>query len=771
VSLVPAPAPFVPRVRLFVERFSKEGLPVGVDIVLPVVGLSFDYQGTVLRMADPRTRFFVGGKDGMLAVERDRAAETRIECLLETCGALELMHAPSLVSTLDTEADYLVQADGNVHSYCSFTAHAVPLLRAQGAVVTLDPDYPYQVVADEPAFRPVIEPDTERPDWFSLQLGIDVEGTRVDILPTLLDMLDQLGENQALLSLLRVAAARRAISVGPNRYVTVRPERLRALLSAIVEVYRGDGRRRGSFGFGLPQAPSVVRLLRTMEIEDAEQVFSAARRAYEVGTRLLEPLDARSASAPAVAVPEVTLRPYQWDGVRWLQKLRELEVGGVLADDMGLGKTLQTIVHLGIEKTAGRLDHPCLIVVPTSLVTNWQRELERFLPSASTLVYHGPRRESEQSRLGSAEIVITSYPVLVRDLELLRAIEYSVVVLDEAQAIKNERSQASQAAKLLVARHRLCLSGTPIENNLSELWSLFDFLLPPLLGPSAVFRSHFRRPIEQAGDEIRLAALRSKVAPFILRRMKEEVARDLPPKTVLTRPVELEGSQRDLYESIRLAAHTEVRRAIRQRGIEGSSVAVLDALMKLRQVCCDPRLVNMPAAEAVHRSAKFELFFDLLERQLAAGRRVLVFSQFARMLSLLSEEALRKGIRHLLLTGKTIDRQRRVDAFQKGEVDVFLISLKAGGTGLNLTRADTVIHYDPWWNASAQAQATDRAHRIGQENPVFIYNLIVSGSVEERMMVLQQRKRWLSESLLDGTAASFLKDRGEVEHLLAPLDG
>lgn len=743
---------------------------MGVDIVLPVIGLLFDYGGTRLRVCDERSRFFVGGVGGMQAVDRDRAAESRVQCLLESFGAIELLHAPYLVSTLDTAADYLVQAEGNVHSFCSFTAHAVPQLRAAGCEVTIDPDYPYQVVEDEPGLVPSVEPDPERPNWFSLELGIEVEGMRVDILPALLEMLDAVGENQALSSLLRVAAARRAIAIGPNRYVTLRPERLQALLSGIVEVYRGDNRGRSHFGFGIVQAPAVVRLIRTLGVGDAEQVFQLARRVFEVGTRLLEP--PASAPAPGVpaVVPEVVLRSYQWDGVRWLQKLRELEVGGILADDMGLGKTLQTIVHLGMEKVAGRLDCPCLVCVPTSLVGNWKKELGRFLPSASTIFYHGSHREMDRDRLTSAEIIVTSYPVLVRDLELLRAIQYSVVVLDEAQAIKNQGSQVSQAAKLLLARYRICLSGTPIENNLSELWSLFDFLLPPLLGPSAVFRSRFRRPIEQMGDELRLNALRQKVAPFILRRMKEAVARELPPKTILVRPVELRGSQRDLYESIRLAAHSEVRRAIRQRGLEGSQVAVLDALMKLRQVCCDPRLVNMPAAASVHRSAKCDQFFELLEAELAAGRRILVFSQFARMLALLSEESLKRGVRHLTLTGKTVNRQARVDAFQNGEADVFFISLKAGGTGLNLTRADTVIHYDPWWNASAQAQATDRAHRIGQENPVFVHNLVVSGSVEERMMTLQQRKKWLSERILEGSAPSFLTNRGEVEHLLAPLE-
>jgi SNF2 family DNA or RNA helicase len=254
--------------------------------------------------------------------------------------------------------------------------------------------------------------------------------------------------------------------------------------------------------------------------------------------------------------------------------------------------------------------------------------------------------------------------------------------------------------------------------------------------------------------------------------MKEQVAKDLPPKTEQLRPVELSEAQRDLYESIRLSAHADVRNAIRGKGLSASAITILDALMKLRQVCCDPRLVRLPSAQSVEQSAKRELFFEMLTLQLSQGRTVLVFSQFARMLAILSEGLLERGIRHVTLTGQVNDRQRRVDAFQNGDADVFLISLKAGGTGLTLTRADTVIHYDPWWNAAAQLQATDRAYRIGQTRPVFVHSLVVAGSVEERIVALQQRKRFLSDSLFStegsGKAARF--ELADVEHLLAPLD-
>jgi SNF2 family DNA or RNA helicase len=467
---------------------------------------------------------------------------------------------------------------------------------------------------------------------------------------------------------------------------------------------------------------------------------------------------------------QADLRPYQLEGLGWLQHLRRNDVGGVLADDMGLGKTLQTIAHLSLEKESGRMDGPNLIVMPTSLITNWSRELHRFAPHLTVLSLYGRYRHRQPRPITSYDVILTTYPLLIRDVESLKNTTFHMVVLDEAQAIKNPRSRAHKAVSELEAAHRLCLSGTPVENNLGELWALFEFLSPGMLGTREEFRSRFRCPIEKNGDERQLAILRQRVAPFVLRRTKEEVAKDLPPKTELVRPVEINGPERELYESIRVAAHAEVRGLIRKKGLVASTVAILDALMKLRQVCCHPSLVAVDQARRVHDHAKFDVLFEMLVEHLGQGRRVLVFSQFARMLALISEELLRRGIRHVTLTGATRDRQAAVDAFQEGKVDIFLISLKAGGTGLNLTRADTVIHYEPWWNPAAQAQATDRAHRIGQKNPVFVHNLVVAGSVEERMLRLQEKKRALADSLFSGAGPAATFSEEEVDGLFAPLE-
>jgi SNF2 family DNA or RNA helicase len=695
----------------------------------------------------------------------------RLQCLVESFGAVEVEQAEHLIAALDTQADYHVQLHDNVHAYCSFTAAAVPALVARGCEVSIDPDYPYQVLEDDPSWTLRIEPEEGRIDWFALELGIDADGKRIDVLPALLAMIDENGSGRSLELLLQLPVKRRAIAVGPNRYVTLPPERLRGLLQVILELYRGDRTPSGQLRVARMQAAGVARLsqmaARVVSAADSDRDESVIGR----GLTLLEPTVERP--LPENVSLRASLRSYQSVGVAWLERMRASGASGVLADDMGLGKTLQVIALLGCERASGRMDRPSLVVAPTSLLENWAREIERFCPALTCVVYHGPERSRRHARLDDVNVVVTSYPVLVRDLPLLSSRPYHYLVLDEAQAIKNPASLSARATKTLTARHRLCISGTPIENNLDELWSLFDFLMPGLLGRKADFQRRFRHPIERGGgDPLRLAALRERVSPFILRRMKEQVARELPPKTELWRAVELDGEQRDLYESIRLAAHADVRKAIRKKGLMGSTIAILDALTKLRQVCCDPSLVRLPSARSVESSAKRQLFFELLTAQLREGRRVLVFSQFAQMLALLSEGLLAQGIRHVTLTGKVTDRQRRVDAFQNGDVEVFLISLKAGGTGLNLTRADTVIHYDPWWNAAAQLQATDRAHRIGQTCPVFVHNLIVAGSVEERMLALQRRKRFWADSLLgvaNGSARSGL-ELGEVEHLFSPLD-
>jgi len=672
-----------------------------------------------------------------------------------------------------SSAEYLVRADGNVHALCSFTAYALPQLRALGWRVEVAPDYPYQVIAtDAPWYAHV--GDDDRGGWFNLELGIEVEGRRVNLLPALVDLLERIAPAARLERLVPPGGRAFAVPVGDGRYITVPPERLRILTKVLGELYHGEG---GDAAFRFPATKAgTLALVDAAFAEPGRSSlnWTGATALRDRGRALAAGPGAGDAATPAPAPIglRATLRPYQQEGLRWLQHLRAHNAGGILADDMGLGKTLQTIAHLVAEKEAGRLDAPALIVAPTSVAGNWRRELGRFAPGLRVQLVRGSERRYQWAEAGRRDVALTTYPVLVRDEALLASRRFSWLILDEAQAIKNPRSQAHQTAKRIQASHRLCLSGTPVENNLGELWALCDFLNPGLLGDADWFRHRFAHPIERGQDRERLRALRDQVAPFILRRTKEEVARDLPPKTEIVRPVELRGAQRDLYEGLRVAAHTEVRQLIASKGIGPSTITILDALMRLRQACCDPRLVRGEAAREVTESAKYDLLMELLEQQRSQGRRVLVFSQFARMLALIGQGLDERGFRWVELTGATADRERPVDVFQKGQADVFLITLKAGGTGLNLTTADTVIHYDPWWNPAAQAQATDRAHRIGQTRPVFVYSLIVAGSVEERMLALQHKKRRLAEGILgrdlDSTTSPLLNER-EVDGLFAPL--
>ena len=367
--------------------------------------------------------------------------------------------------------------------------------------------------------------------------------------------------------------------------------------------------------------------------------------------------------------------------------------------------------------------------------------------------------------------MLTTYPLLARDHEVLLGQEFHVAILDEAQAIKNPKATVSGLAHRLKARHRLALTGTPLENNLGEVWSLFEFLCPGLLGDESTFRRTFRTPIEKHGDKAAQAFLSRRLKPFMLRRTKEEVATELPAKTEIVEHVRLEGAQRDLYETVRVLMHAKVRDEIARKGLAKSHIVFLDALLKLRQICCDPRLLKLPQARKVKQSAKLERLMEMLPELIAEGRRVLLFSQFTSMLALIEEELIALEIPYVKLTGDTADRATPVKAFQSGKVPLFLLSLKAGGTGLNLTAADTVIHYDPWWNPAVENQATDRAHRIGQDKPVFVYKLIVEEGIEEAIEQLKARKAALAEALFDGASKTRLDlNEADISALFAPLD-
>jgi len=705
-------------------------------------------------------------QDGELfRVFRDRAGEQRSSDIVRQLGLARLGELDVLPGAHPHAGD-LMLLDPDPAAWLDFVFSDVPRLRDDGWLVEIADDFPWKVVEPEGDISVAL---TERSglDWFDLDLGVVVDGERISLAPALLDFIAQAGaelvesfgvepEDPGLPLLLPLP---------DGRLLNLSIAQLRPILGPLLELLAGGE---------IDAASGAVRLSRgsagdlaLLEAADCGIAWSGGEAVRALGRQLRE-----HGGIPPCPVPAAfgaPLRPYQEQGLAWLQFLRSTGLGGVLADDMGLGKTVQALAHLVVEQEAGRTDLPSLVICPTSLVPNWLAETARFAPTLRCLVLHGPARAQHFDALAAQDLVITTYPLLARDHATLSAQEWHVVLLDEAQVIKNPLATTSKLARTLRARQRLCLSGTPLENHLGELWSLFDFLLPGLLGNRKQFGTRYRGPIEKAGNGERQALLAQRVAPFLLRRTKEQVATDLPPKTEIAETVEMGAGQHAIYEGIRLAMHAKVRDAIAKRGLAGSGIVILDALLKLRQACCDPRLLKLTSAKAAKaKSAKLERLLELVPQMIEEGRRVLLFSQFTSMLALIEAELADRGLPYVLLTGDTRDRTTPVRQFQSGAVKLFLISLKAGGVGLNLTAADTVIHYDPWWNPAVENQATDRAHRIGQDKPVFVHRLITAGSIEEKMETLKRRKQALADGILGAsTSAAAALTETDLEMLFA----
>jgi superfamily II DNA or RNA helicase len=457
-------------------------------------------------------------------------------------------------------------------------------------------------------------------------------------------------------------------------------------------------------------------------------------------------------SLPEIPLPKGftgELREYQRVGYQWLNFLRQMGLNGILADDMGLGKTIQALVMLS--EAPGQ--H--LVVAPTSVLRNWIREAERFVPDQTVSLYHGPKR-----KLNDARITLTSYALLRLDFDLLYEREWGYVVLDEAQAIKNPSSQTARATFQIRSNHRLAMTGTPVENRLEELWSLFRFLMPGLFGSLEAFRERFVRPIE-AGEKEPRRDLRSRIRPYVLRRLKSQVATELPPLTEIVVRCELGPKQRETYEGVRLTARKDVQAVMAEKGKATVTIEILEALLRMRQACCDPAL--LPGVTEVIPAAKLDKLEEILVDLVCDGHKALIFSQWTSLLNRVEERMKSLDIEWLRLDGGTRNRQTVIDSFQEADgPPVFLLSLKAGGTGVNLTAADYVIHLDPWWNPAVQQQATDRAHRIGQDKPVISIKMIASETVEERILELQEAKKDLADAAL-GTGDGLIRSLSAEE--------
>ncbi|MDP7495634.1 MAG: DEAD/DEAH box helicase, partial [Roseibacillus sp.] len=586
-----------------------------------------------------------------------------------------------------------------------FHAHGVGCLDPEWIVIRGErfSEFARDIVPIKPVYR--FAGSTE--DWLEMELAYQAgDGTPVTR-----------EEVQRLLD-----TGRSDHSLGGDRLAVLDPEQADQAMATLADCDPRQG------------APGVFRM-------DARQAAYLRESVIELGLLAGEQQSPAGDGGTALELGplETVLRPYQREGVAWLGKLSDLRMGGILADDMGLGKTLQALAFL--ESRRG----PALVVCPSSLVHNWLAEAGKFVPDLKAVAIEGPKRKEVLAAHPGADLLITSYALLRLDIDLYREREFEVVILDEAQHIKNPESQVSRAAFRLPGTHRFALTGTPIENSVKDLWSIMNFVMPGYLGERSQFEDRFEKPLARGDAPELQRRLVRRLKPVVLRRLKEEVAEDLPEKIEQVRYCELSESQRQVYRSIL----EESREMIHDAEGGRRRMLALTALLRLRQACCDLRLLNLPGVDEEGGSVKMEELEGLLEEAVAGGHRVLVFSQFVQMLQGIVPVLMEKGFEFCYLDGQTRNRGEVVRRFQESSVPVFLISLKAGGVGLNLTGADTVIHVDPWWNPAVEAQATDRAHRIGQKRVVTSYRLITRNTVEEKILALQERKRKLIASTLD----------------------
>lgn len=757
-------------------------------------------QGERIDVADAQGR--------LMSLRRAPDAEADAFDALQDSGLQSLSH-----DALQWRAPQLAQAAGQSHEplwsllleehFGDFWIEQVPALQAKGWSIVVRPGFAHQSTPVS-SWRLIISPATGEPEAKELSeplqlpasaaivplgaprregswlvtLGVEIDGQQLDLAPLIADLIKRDKRWLQAADIADIPDDAIVILKAPGgKRIEAQAAPLKAIVGSMVDLLMDPRRREGPIKVQQWDAVRIDRLREHLLDTQARRagrhgawqlhghagLIELSQRLRAAGTPQLQP-DPRGLG--------VSLRPYQQQGVAWLQYLRAQHLAGILADDMGLGKTAQTLAHLLIEKQSGRLDWPALIIMPTSLVFNWQAEAQRMAPGLRILALQGPERAEHMARIPEYDVILTTYPLVWRDIEQLAPHCFHFVILDEAQTVKNAASKSAAAIRRLQSRHRLCLTGTPLENHLGELWAQFDFLMPGFLGDMRSFQRQWRDPIEQNGETLRAQLLAQRVRPFILRRRKAEVLGELPPKTEVVQHLQLEGQQKTLYESVRVAADEMVRKALTKQGFDGTQIAVLDALLKLRQVCCDPWLLKGRKMPRGMERVKLEWLCDTLPALLDEGRRVLVFSQFAEMLGLIADELVELGLPFVRLTGDTPPalRAETVAQFQDKHVPLMLLSLKAGGVGLNLTAADTVIHVDPWWNPAVEQQATDRAHRMGQDQAVTVYKLVVAGSIEERIQALQARKAALADGVLGEDGALVSKfSAADLDALLAPL--
>jgi superfamily II DNA or RNA helicase len=722
--------------------------------------LLFDYQGEWVNPLNKKPQIQIADSDNSLY--RDFAFENKVIDTLKQWQCFPLVSSVSIVNRPDN--DFVMQLQGRLANL-SFIHNQLPNLRQQGWQIEFDQHFHYQELETDSVFDANIE-QKEGNDFFSIGLNLQIDGQSMPAFPILLSALQQLPNHILLNEQADFDGDEKIfVDIANGKFIALSLQSIHPLLKQFVELFMpGALQKDGTMRLSRFQSHQTLS-----ELDNQGIITSGATKLRELAEKLRD-----FESIQAVPVPpslQAELREYQHQGLNWLQFLREYELNGILADDMGLGKTIQTLSHLLVEKEQGRLKGPSLIIAPTSVIFNWAKEIDKFAPSLSYIVINGAKRQENFDQLEQYDIVISSYPLLLKDIEIHQEQLYYYLILDEAHYIKNPGTKLYQAVLKIKTSHKLCLTGTPMENHLGEFWAQFNFLLPGFLASYKQFLKLFKNPIEKHNDHERKVMLNQRIKPFILRRTKERIAKELPAKTIIVQTLQIEGKQAELYESVRLTMDARLKDIIAQKGLQRSQIEILDALLKLRQVCNHPQLLKLPGAKGIKQSAKLEFLMETLPEMIDEGRKILIFSQFTSMLSLIEAELIEQNIAYVKLTGSSKNRQDIVETFQSGQVPVFLISLKAGGVGLNLTAADTVIHFDPWWNPAVENQATDRAYRIGQDKPVFVYKLIIENSIEQKIQQIQEKKAELANALLseEVSEGNLSLTNDILDTLLAPL--
>ena len=668
---------------------------------------------------------------------RDLEKEREYQEVLETLG-FEFESNPAVLAYISPNNNSRQIA---IEQWRDFTQNSVPKLRASGWEIEIDNKFNYSFEYIDAITVESSEGGDTNP-WFELSFSVDIGGRTVSLLPIVASLLQEFDSVEELPQKLN-------LELEEGRFLHIDSKEIRPILRTIFELF---DKKEGN---NLIIQPFDAHLL---DFDDASDVIWKGAKELKALSQKLKDFKGIASVTPSPNL-QANLREYQQFGLNWLNFLHEFSFSGILADDMGLGKTVQTLAFLQRLKYRGELNKPSLIVMPTSLIGNWKNEIDKFTPDLTFLELYGVDRAQKFKDIEDYDLILTTYQLAQRDEEKYKDKRFLYIILDEAQKIKNPKTKMAIAIKSFHSEHKLALSGTPIENHLGELWSIFDFLMRGFLDNLKLFKSFYQNPIEQEHDFKRRELLNKKIAPFILRRTKEEVVKELPPKTEIIKKAKFDKKQAKLYENIRVTMEQKVREAIAGKGLSRSHITILDAILKLRQVCCDPSLLKLESAKKVKESAKLEMFLELIED--LEGKKVLVFSQFTSMLTILEEAIKKRKISYTKLTGATRKREEAIAKFTKGDANIFLISLKAGGVGLNLVEADTVIHYDPWWNPAVENQATDRAYRIGQDKAVFVYKLIVENSIEEQIIKLQENKKSLQAGIYKGSEEQSDKFNGE----------